>query len=621
VRPGLLTFFLVCVTNAGAQQRLTTDVAEDAAQAVFVYEDVEHFIDAARAIAGGSDPVEALQTKYLDRASPGLRMFIEKYDLTTNRLLKAIKSHPDEYARLAEMLKLLKTQEPSFKKTYAELEKVIPDAVFPPTYFLVAGYRGIGSGSIEGPLMSIEKEVAESIEGDLDASLVHEMVHMQQLAAVGEAYFDIFSGEERTLLALSIREGAATFFAELVAGGSEHKNLARDYLLAHEEELWAAFRKDMLGHETGDWLWQRPADPEQPQDVGYAIGARIVGTFYNNARDKQASAREIMAITDYPAFLAKSGYPDATEWRSETERQDRQSHDRQPSDRLVSSDVIAQRHAGTASDASPYRAAIWGVEMPVQDAERAVEFYTNVLGFTAVQQGSDPVVLDSDGLKLIFRRTTTNTVIGGQAHLNLNLRVKSLDEAVRVVREAGGTIVSHKPLEAAIGAYHMARDPFGNSVHLIDLHGEENDPEGPPRLYNVGLTTHELEEAEQFYVGLGFEVYSRKYLPDTLPMVPAGAAMLVIHPLGNEPASRDNPGAALVLSCASLGSAVRSLERSGFAYSEREGAAGVASGIQLRDPSGNAVLIVDPTRILDPEPQDQEAHDQPPHDTIETEHR
>jgi predicted enzyme related to lactoylglutathione lyase len=593
------------VTNGAAQQRLTTDVAEDAAQAVFVYEDVEHFIDAAEAIAGAADPVEALQTKYLDRASPGLRMFIEKYDLTTDRLLKAMKKHPGEYARLDETLKLLKAQEPSSKKIYAELKKVISDAVFPPTYFLVAGYRGIGSGSKEGPLISIEKESAESIEGDLGATLVHEMVHMQQLAAVGEAYFAIFSGEERTLLALSIREGAATFFAELVAGGSEHKNLARDYLRAHEKELWEAFREDMLGHETGDWLWQRPANPDQPQDVGYAIGAAIVEAFYNNARDKQAAAREIMAMTDYPAFLVKSGYADAMERRSDTERQDRQSHDQQPSERLVSSDVVAQRHAGTASDASPYRAAIWGVEMPVQDAERAVDFYTKVLGFIAMQQGSDPVVLDNDGLKLIFRRTTTNAVIGGQAHLNLNLRVKSLDEAVRAVREAGGTIVSDKPLEAAIGVYHQARDPSGNSVHLIDLHGEENDPEGLPRLYNVGLTTHELQEAEQFYVGLGFLVHSRKYLPDTLPMVPAGAAMLVIHPLANEPASRDNPGAALVMSCSSLDSAVRSLERSGFAYSEREGAAGVASGIQLRDPSGNAVLIVDPTRILDPERQDQ----------------
>lgn len=308
---GVLTLGVVGATGTVAQQRLTTDVAGSAAEAAFVYEDVEHFIAAAAAIADGADPVQALQTKYLDRASPGLGMFIEKYDLTTDRLLKAIEKHPGAYGRIGRTLELLRAQEHSFRKAYAQMKEVIPDAVFPPTYFLVAGHRGIGSGSIEGPLISIEKETAESIEGDLDATLVHEMVHMQQLAAVGEAYFAIFSGEQRTLLALSIREGAATFVAELITGGSEHKNLARDYLLAHEQELWQAFRQDMLGHETGDWLWQQPGDPDQPQDVGYAMGARIVEAFYGNAPDKQEAAGRIMAIIDYPAFLARSGYAGA----------------------------------------------------------------------------------------------------------------------------------------------------------------------------------------------------------------------------------------------------------------------------------------------------------------------
>ena len=36
----------------------------------------------------------------------------------------------------------------------------------------------------------------------------------------------------------------------------------------------------MFGHEMGDWLWEKPTNPEQPQDLGYVIGARIVETFY-----------------------------------------------------------------------------------------------------------------------------------------------------------------------------------------------------------------------------------------------------------------------------------------------------------------------------------------------------
>jgi hypothetical protein len=91
-------------------------------------------------------------------------------------------------------------------------------------------------------------------------------------------------------------------------------------LLAHERTLWDVFRKDMLGGETGDWLWRQPADPEQPQDVGYAMGARIVETFYESADDKAAAAREILSITDYKAFLERSGYAGSARGATFTER-------------------------------------------------------------------------------------------------------------------------------------------------------------------------------------------------------------------------------------------------------------------------------------------------------------
>ena len=312
MKTGLCVFVFLALGagRADAQQRLTSNVAHDAADAEFVFADIEHFLSASDAIAGDMDSTEALRTLYFDRASPGLLMFVEKYDLTVERLLVAMEKHPEAYERLGETLEALREQESSFVIAYEAIKKMLPGAVFPPTYFVVAGHRGIGSGSIEGPLISIEKNTAASVRrGDFEPTLVHEMIHMEQLAAVGEAYFDIFSGPERTLLALSIREGGATWFAEVIAGGSRHKNLARDYYLAHEQELWREFSRDMNGTEIGDWLWETPANPEQPQDLGYAIGARIVETYYLNAADPGQAAMEIMAITDYPGFLEQSGYP------------------------------------------------------------------------------------------------------------------------------------------------------------------------------------------------------------------------------------------------------------------------------------------------------------------------
>lgn len=305
----VLAFLALAANNATAQQRLTSDVVRDPSDAAFVYDDIENFVSATEAIADGMHPAEAIRALYLDRASPGLLMFVEKYDLTVERLLTAMEEYPEEYARVGSVLDALREQEPSFVQTYKAIARTLPGAVFPPTYFVVAGHRGIGSGSIEGPLISIEKNTPESIRGgDIEPTLVHEMIHMEQLAAAGEAYFDIFSGDERTLLALSIREGAATWFAEVIAGGSRHKNEARDYYLAHEQELWREFSDAMFGLEMGDWLWEDPANPDQPRDLGYVIGARIVETYYQNAADQGRAAMEIMAITDYPDFLERSGY-------------------------------------------------------------------------------------------------------------------------------------------------------------------------------------------------------------------------------------------------------------------------------------------------------------------------
>ena len=304
-----LMLLLGSAAPASGQHELTNHVTRAPAAAEFVLTDVDNFVRATNAIARGVDPSAALQKEYFDEASPGLQTFIEKYDLTLERLLTAMEEHPDAYERIPDLLRALRDQEPSYRATLADIQRIIPSAVFPPTYFVVSGHRGINSGSIEGPLLSIEKNTAESIrDGDIESTLVHEMVHIQQLAATGEEYFAIFSGEERTLLALSIREGASTYFAELITGGSENKNRARDYYLGHEAELWAAFRAEMLGLEMGEWLWEEPSDPDVPQDLGYAIGARIVEAFYQSASDKGVAARTVMSITDYPDFLARSGY-------------------------------------------------------------------------------------------------------------------------------------------------------------------------------------------------------------------------------------------------------------------------------------------------------------------------
>ena len=64
----------------------------------------------------------------------------------------------------------------------------------------------------------------------------------------------------------------------------------------------------MLGPEAGDFLWSDPANSDQPRDIGYAIGARIVETFYAAAKDKIVATRVVLGVVDYIGFLNESGY-------------------------------------------------------------------------------------------------------------------------------------------------------------------------------------------------------------------------------------------------------------------------------------------------------------------------
>lgn len=303
--------FLVAILSIGqlgyAQMKLTENRREDPAKAEFVYTDVEHFVEAYRQLKPGVDTVAIMQTMYLDKQTPGLRMFIEKYGLNAKNLTAAIGRRPHVYARLGGLLDVLYQQEPEYRRAYVDLKRMIPDASFPPTFFLVATYRGIASGSIEGTINSIEKETEESLKGDFVATLVHEMTHLQQLRVLGEKYFTVFN-EEKTLLALTIREGAAEFFAERVTGGDTFKAPARDYLIAHEQDLWRRYKQDMMGRDTKGWMWGHPADDAQPEDIAYVLGARIVETYYENSKNKTKAVGEILGVTDYPEFLRKSGY-------------------------------------------------------------------------------------------------------------------------------------------------------------------------------------------------------------------------------------------------------------------------------------------------------------------------
>jgi hypothetical protein len=300
VAAGLLA--LLPSSRATAQLTLTDNLTPDAERAPFVYEDLHNFARAFELLAAGGDSVGILQVEYFDKGSPGLGAFIWRYDLTPERLLAAIRQHPAEYAGISEKAAVLAAHEHVFRDAYAGLKRLVPDAAFTPTYFLVGAYRGIGSGSEEGPLITVEKESMESLRGGLVTMLIHEMVHMQQVQAIGlEKYRAIF-GPEKSLLALTVREGIAEYYAYRVTGHMTQDE-AQAFVREHERELWEEFQQEMLGSETGDWMWATPNNPAQPPHIAYVMGARITECRSSTIRHSW-SAAATLPLPNLPALWA-----------------------------------------------------------------------------------------------------------------------------------------------------------------------------------------------------------------------------------------------------------------------------------------------------------------------------
>jgi len=301
----LCGLFLVGLVQACVGQEVTKKTTTDPSNASLVYRDVENFIRAQKMLANTSDTLGVLIREYFDKGTPGLKMFIEKYSLTPEKLLAAIREHPQEFSSLHDLPGGIDAMRVETHRAFAKLKEIIPQVKFPPTYFLIGEYWTMGSGSIEGQLVTVEKW-SVPIEGKMPM-LIHELIHFQQVLAVGYEKYKKIYDEEKSLLGLCIREGTAEFFANLVTGEIT-QSPAREYTLENQARLWPEFLKVMLEPGTGDWMWSRPKDSAQPAHIGYVLGMLIVQSYYDRMEDKKQAVKDILGVTDYLGFLESSGY-------------------------------------------------------------------------------------------------------------------------------------------------------------------------------------------------------------------------------------------------------------------------------------------------------------------------
>jgi hypothetical protein len=292
--------------SSESRAQLMCEPTRNPAEVKFVYDDLKNFIYAMELLENSTDSVAIIREQYIDKASAGLGEFIRENDVKAVDYVDLIRKKPGHYESLQGMPEFLEAQEENIRINLSKLQSKIPGATFLPVYYLVGFYSGLhAEPSPYGLLLAFGNPGRHP--KNLSNTVVHETVHVQQALTVGLEEYQSIYGPKRSLLALAIREGVARFLTELITGHNSNQE-AYEYYLQHESELITRFQREMNDSSAGDWMWAKPKNPEQPQQIGYVLGSLIVRAFYEKAADKNQAIGEILSVTDYDAFLGESNF-------------------------------------------------------------------------------------------------------------------------------------------------------------------------------------------------------------------------------------------------------------------------------------------------------------------------
>jgi hypothetical protein len=297
---------LLCGGPAPATAQRPEGLVTDPSAVRLEVGDLRRLADVIRELRGGrTDTTALIREHYTARASPGLRAYLERYAVTPEMIVAAMARDPAAYADLDGLADAMLQQRPELERAFVRLQAIFPDAMFPPVWF-IASHRGPGGlARSEGAIVAAEGFAGRA--DDIVPLVLHEVAHFQQAMLQGGETYQRIYGPRGTLLALVLREGSAEFIAWLTTGRHINPDAER-WALPREARVWQRFREEMHGSATGDWMFGRPAFEGQPPDVGYWVGYRIVRSYYERAPDRLRAIREILALTDFEAFLRASGY-------------------------------------------------------------------------------------------------------------------------------------------------------------------------------------------------------------------------------------------------------------------------------------------------------------------------
>lgn len=293
----LLAALLAAVSMAQAQERPEI-VTSDVTRFYQVYE------------AAGSHPTaEQLDRDYLAQGSPSLHEFAKLRNVTGARIAAQIAAHPEIYVGARRCLAVLPEVKQRLTAAFAKLAALYPEAKFPPVTIVVGRGKPVGITNPSGVTIGLEALcAADFMDPNLADRFVHTIAHEYGHIQQPDALQALNPGDPgATVLRMSLMEGTGEFIAELISGGvGEYQHKAWTH--GKERPIETAFVRDEDKTDLSAWMYNGPGTPDQPGDLGYWVGYRIVKAYYAHARDKHQALKDIFDLKDPKRLVAESGW-------------------------------------------------------------------------------------------------------------------------------------------------------------------------------------------------------------------------------------------------------------------------------------------------------------------------
>lgn len=287
----------------------------DPANAKLVTTDIHHFWAAYDAAAKDTANRKQIFTdQYFRKATPGL----QDYYLSKIGSVAAFVRNQDRkkefYKAIRPNTLAIDDMKEEISSNLVKLKELYADAVFPDIYFVMGRWNSAGTVSDNGMLIGVDQIVKSpgipeqelnlweknnfQLAERLPVIVTHELIHSQQTKMK----------QDTALLYYAIIEGMADFMCELITGKNPSQR-QHDFARTRKKQIWEDFKKEMYLQRYYNWIANGDQESaEKPADLGYYVGYEICKAYYDQAADKKQAIKDFFNLSDYKAFLEKSGY-------------------------------------------------------------------------------------------------------------------------------------------------------------------------------------------------------------------------------------------------------------------------------------------------------------------------